>query len=346
MLLASPKSTAPFAARSVLVTDAAGRDRVLTVVKAAWTVPVGAALSVESQASEVRPLAVLHEERAGSSIRLPSDLAPVKPGTEILLVGHARHPAAYADARWVDVTLSVEGETTRLRKSLRVFGPRRWQERNGTWVPGSPAPYQETPLRWEWAFGGPGEVLNPIGRGADAIGGSGTDRECHRIESIADDVPATSFSPAGFGPIAANWEPRRSRGGKVVAAELAPHPPVDRDPRYYCSAPDDQWLSDPLAGGETFIVTGVHAHSAWSFQLPEAQPEIGWSIRGQRERATPHLDTVILDADAQVVTACWRVSFAAPRDLGELGCITIGCRKARAERAIEARPVSQPALVA
>ena len=348
MLLATPRLTAPFGARSMLVTDAAGRDRVLTVVKAAWAVPFGSAPSVAPGANEVRPVPSLHEERAGSSIRLPSDLAPVKPGTEVLLVGHARHPAEYVDARWVDVTLAVEGDKTLLRKSLRVFGPRQWEERNGAWVPGSPARYEETPLRWEWAFGGPQQARNPIGRGSAARRGAGTDQECHRIESVdpSDLNAGTSFTPAGFGPIAAHWEPRRSRAGVVLGEDLAPHPPVDRDPRHYCSAPDDQWLSRPLTGGETFVVTGVHARSAWSFVLPELQPEIGWSIRGRLERATPHLDTVTLDADAQMVTACWRVSFLAPRNLGDLGGITVDSRKVRSEHAVASRLVSQPVLVA
>ncbi len=348
MLLAAPRLTAPFGARSMLVTDAAGKDRVLTVVKAAWTVPVGSAPSVALAANEVRPVPVLHEERAGSSIRLPSDLAAVKPGTEILLVGHARHPAAYADARWVDVTLAIEGDKPLLQKSLRVFGPRQWHERNGAMVPGDPAPYRETPLRWEWAFGGSGEARNPIGRGASALRGHRPDQECHRIEGVdpADESSTLSFEPAGFGPIAAHWEPRRSRAGSMTPADLAPHPPVDRDPRHYCSASDDQWLPEPLRGGESFVITGVHAHRAWRFALPTVQPEIGWSIRGRFERATPHLDTVILDADAQLVTACWRVSFMAPRNLDDLGAITVGSQSARVERGVESRQLPHPEPVA
>src|SRR5688572_2961718 len=103
-----------FSALAVLVTDAAGRDQVLVVAKAAWSVPVGG--SLVAAPTDVEALPRLHEERAGSSIRVPSDLAPEKPGTEIILVGHARHPAPYPDARWVDVTLAVEAEQTLLQK--------------------------------------------------------------------------------------------------------------------------------------------------------------------------------------------------------------------------------------
>jgi hypothetical protein len=171
----------------------------------------------------VRPVPVIHEERAGSSIRLPSDLAAVKPGTEILLVGHARHPAAYADARWVDVTLAIEGDKPLLQKSLRVFGPRQWHERNGAMVPGDPAPYRETPLRWEWAFGGSGEARNPIGRGASALRG-------HRPTKsvlIEASTRRRETDPVVRLPGLAN----ATRGSRAAArrqhdpGDLAPHPP-------------------------------------------------------------------------------------------------------------------------
>ena len=169
MLLAAPSTATPFSARSVLVTDARGRDQVLTIVKAAWSVPVGESPQLAERPCEIHQLPVFFEERAPSAIRAPSDWAPEQPGPEVMLVGTAKHPTAYAEARWVDVTLAVEGETTRLRKSLRVFGPRRWvKQASGAWAPSEPDPYQETPLRWEWAFGGTGHAQNPIGRGARA----------------------------------------------------------------------------------------------------------------------------------------------------------------------------------
>ncbi len=333
MLLAAPSTATPFAARSVLVTDARGRDQVLTVVKVAWSVPVGGSPVLADELGEISQLPVFFEERAPSAIRVPSDLAPEKPGTEVLLVGHAKHPAAYPDARWVDVTLAVEGETTRLRKSLRVFGPRNWTKQpNGTWAPSTPAAYEETALRWEWAFGGPGHPQNPIGRGLEASKNGG-EEACHRIE-VAD---ATSLAPAGFGPLAPHWEPRRSRGGSAPADDLTPHPPADRDPRHYCSAPDDQWLASPLRGDETFVVTGVHAHQAWTFALPLLRPEVSWIVRGRAERAIPHLDTVLLDADAETVSLSWRATFPAPRNLSDLEEVFVTSRDAQ-----KPRPLAEP----
>jgi hypothetical protein len=333
MLLAAPSTATPFAARSVLVTDARGRDRVLTVVKAAWSVPVGGSPVLADEPCEINRQPVFFEERALGSIRLPSDLAPEKPGTDVLLSGHAKHPAAYPDAKWVDVTLAVEAETTRLRKSLRVFGPRRWIEQGGMLVPSAPEAYRETPLRWEWAYGGSTDARNPIGRGAD-VAKRAEELECPRIE-LAD---AAALGPAGFGPIAAHWEPRRSRSGSAAVEDLAPHPPSDRDPRHYCSAPDDQWLADPLRGDETFVVTGVHAHQAWTFALPLLRPAVSWTIRGRTESVVPHLDTVLLDADDQTVILSWRVSFPAPRNSSDLESVAVDRAGGRAARSAGEQP--------
>lgn len=316
-----------FSAHAVLVTDAAGRDQVLVVAKAAWSVPVGGSPALEE--SEVQALPLLHEERAGSSIRVPSDLAPEKPGTELILVGHARHPAAYPDARWVDVTLAVEGERTLLQKRLRVFGPRRWLERDGVLSPSEPERYQDTPLRWEWAHGGASEhgsdPRNPIGLG---FGRRTPGELCHAIE-YADRDPAAAVLPAAFAPIPPQWEPRRARAGAAAPDDLAPHPPWDRDPRHYCAAPDDQWLQEPLGGGETIVVTGVNARAAWTFALPAIRPEVNWTIRGRIEHALPHLDTVFLDADAERVTLTWRTRFMAPRNLAELESVAVAPQRSR-----------------
>ncbi|NUO52883.1 MAG: DUF2169 domain-containing protein [Polyangiaceae bacterium] len=329
-----------FSARAVLVTDAAGRDEVLVVAKAAWSVPVGG--SPVPAPTEVETLALLFEERAGSSIRVPSDLAPEKPGTEIILVGHARHPAAYPDARYVDVTLAVEAERALLEKRLRVFGPRRWIEQGGTWSPSEPERYEETPLRWEWAYGGASDggadPRNPIGRG---FGARAAGDPCHAIE-YADRDPG-STTPAAFAPIAPHWAPRGHRAGSITTDDLAPHPPADRDPRHYCVAPDDQWLASPLQGGETIFVTGVHARAAWTFTLPEIHPEMRWTIRERAERATPHLDTVFLDADAELVTLSWRARFPAPRNLADLESIAVSPRRSSALSALRGQPTSDHA---
>lgn len=334
MLHLDPAVSPPFTAHSELVCDARGRDQVLTVIKAAFRAPNDGGATLESVACEIARRPVFYEGRPSGSIRVPSDLAPCKPGTEVLLAGHARHPAAFRDARWVDVTLSVEAQRTLLRKSVRVFGPRHWIERDGRRVPSEPQRYEDTPLRWEWAWGP--NANNPVGRGLPAaLAAADAAVECHRIEMAG----ASAMRPAGFGALAADWEPRASRSGTVVD-DLAPYPPSDRDPRHYGSAPDDQWLEQPLRGGETIVVAGVHAHRAWTFRVPKLRPDVSWTIGGRTDRSLPHLDTVQLDADEALVTLSWRVAFPAPRVQTELEEITV------TRASLDARDVDQAVLVA
>ncbi|MFO0551872.1 MAG: DUF2169 domain-containing protein [Polyangiaceae bacterium] len=314
----------PFGASSVLVTDAHGRDQVLTVIKLGWRAPKGGLPELPGPA-EVRFAAQPYEVKPAAPIQFPSDLAPHKPGTELLLNGHARHPAAFPDARWVDVTLAVSGEALLLKKALRVFGPRVWSGTASAPVPSEPGRFQDTPLRWEWAYGGSGPTgahpRNPIGRGFGAVLGEA----CHRLQDPRQIAQQTEYSPVGFGAISAHWEPRRSRRGTVQSEGHidAPYPPSDRDPRHYCSAPDDQWLAAPLAGDESITVSGVDSVHAWRVELPRLTPELTYVLSGKPHRATPHLDTVLLDADDDWVELTWRVSFAAPRVLGELELLSV-----------------------
>ncbi len=314
-LHAAVATSGPFSAHAHLSTDAERRDLVVVVVKAVWHSPVGGRAIPVFEPSSPRARPELFAE-GPSSIRLPSDLAPHKPGTEVLLLGHARHPLAYRDARWVDVTLAVERDGTLLRKSLRVFGPRTWERAaGGDFVPSQPTRYEDTELCWEWSRRDPAGSVNPIGKPVE-LGGP-----CHRIEAIDG-----GEHPAGFGVVAPHWEPRRSRRGHELSDEPTPYPPRDRHPRFHCQAPDDQWLETPLVGGETFIVTGVHPRSAWTFVLPSAHPEVVVKIGRREERLFPHLDTVILDADRERVELGYRVALPAPRALDTVESVRVSPR--------------------
>lgn len=324
-----------FGARCLLTVDEDSRDRVLCVVKATWSVPFGGVPEIVGEAP-VRDLQERWEESPRTSIRLPADIAPNKPGTELLLVGHARKPMAFADARYVDVTLGVHGAAASLfKKTLRVHGPRTWQRRGDEVVPSSAELFEDTPLRWEWAYGGADkggarDPRNPIGRGfardrAELVG-----QACHRIEAAAP--KAGRWEPVGFGALSASQEPRLSRRGSVGedwTTSRAPRAPEDRHPRFHCVAPDDQWLAEPLRGDERFVISGVHPTRAWEIQLPRLSPEIRAHLRGHEEPLRTHLDTVLFDADHERVELIWRASFP-------LASLTSG------ETAVSVRPRSFP----
>ena len=96
-------------------------------------------------------------------------------------------------------------------------------------------------------------------------------------------------------------------------------------------------MATPLRGDETFVVTGVHEHRAWTFALPLLRPEVSWIVRGRTDRAAPHLDTVLLDSDAGLVSLSWRVSFPAPRSLDDLEEIFVTSRDLQ-----KPRPFAEP----
>lgn len=89
----------------------------------------------------------------------PSDLVPVKPRADVLLVGHAFAPGG-RPARSV-VTRLVVGE---MEKRIEVWCDRIfWHE--GQLLEGQP--FVKMPLRYERAAGGPG-TWNPVGMRHDA----------------------------------------------------------------------------------------------------------------------------------------------------------------------------------
>jgi len=103
-----------------------------------------------------------HDDDPERSLAYPSDLDPLKPHGECMVIGSVR------------VAGEVTFESTRVGvrvgsvdKQLAVFGDRTWR-RGG---PTPPVGVTEVPLTWERAFGGPGFPANRIagvGRGPAA----------------------------------------------------------------------------------------------------------------------------------------------------------------------------------
>src|SRR5690606_23837603 len=111
------------------------------------------------------------DDPASSSIRRPSQLFDRKPGTDVVLLGHA-HPRPGTNATHVDVSLRVGP----IRKTVRAHGLRVWQWSTfGGLAPGPARPIREPiPLIYELAWGGQdlsdpmkplGEPRNYAGRG-------------------------------------------------------------------------------------------------------------------------------------------------------------------------------------
>jgi hypothetical protein len=162
----------PFEASILLSANPEGIDTLYAVVKGTFT--LGDSLSL---ADEQVPVALADEyqgDPGNSSIRLPGDISLTKPGTDVLLLGHAYAPNG-RETTHMDVSVGV-GATW---KTARVFGDRYWVATTPGYAISQPEPFEMMPLVWERAFGGTdwvqgelrAEVRNPVGTGFAVDGG-------------------------------------------------------------------------------------------------------------------------------------------------------------------------------
>jgi hypothetical protein len=322
----------PMAVRLWPTEDRHGRDVLLVVAKMTWEVSTLGEPRIAWPAAPVRSADVPTSPDRWSSIALPGDLEPEKPGTDVLLVGSA-HPATPGTTEQ-EVSLRIELGARALYKALRVYGPRTWTDAGFGVVPGPAAALTPTPLCYELTYGGREEgdpasgydPRNPAGSGARADRTTLLGHPTPQIEDPRAPLASRAPAPAGFGPIAASWQPRASFAGThdaTWARERAPVPPVDRDPRFYCCAPADQWLEEPLRGDEPVEILGVTPEGAWRFRLPRHDARFTVVERGLETPYPSHLDTFLIDADARRVELCWRTTVPMPRRFGHLEKVRI-----------------------
>lgn len=237
------------------------------------------------------------------SVRVPSDLAPLKHAPEVTLVGHAFSP----DGQPIE-QLAVRLSVGDIDKSLDVFPTRGWT-REG--VLESPVAAR-MPLGYEQAAGGP-DTENPVGVDTeliDELGRRPAPSVIHagHIYERLDDIAL----PAGFGPVAAVWPARVQRLRRedlMWLAEPANKPmPHGFDSRYFQVAPLDQWLTEPLRSDERIVLENlVPGRERLATNLKAMVPHaavVMWKT--MPVSLTP--DTLFIDTDRAIVTLTWRGS--------------------------------------
>jgi hypothetical protein len=308
-----------FTARCFLLDDPHGREAAVVCAKIAYEVGDDGLVGLAPRRAEVRPFDVPWWKTPTSSVRFPSDWIDDKPGTDVLLVGTA-HPPPGRIVTSIEVTLRIWADRERLAKTVRVFGPRVWQRGVGRVAPGPAASLVPTPLTWELAQGAP---QNPVGMGFAQDHEGLVGRPAHVLEPLGAAVTA------GFGPIGADWPPRAARAGTCDEAwkrTRAPLRPVDFDPRHNNAAPDDQWLEQPLRGGEWVEISGVTPRGALRFQLPVYRPSFTAVLPSGAVESATHLDTLLVDADERRVEVSWRTRHPLPKRRADLGAIVLTTR--------------------
>jgi hypothetical protein len=310
----------PFQAQLAVFPDEHGVDCAYVTVKGTFT------LDRRPTLSEKQEKVALKDEFWGdpgsSSLRRAGEVHLSKPGTDVVLNGHARAPGRKAVTK-LDVSLTVGSRT----QTVRVHGDRAWKPglmgMNGI---SAPEPFREMPLTYERAFGGVHEVgdeegtvlfepRNPVGRGfvGRRSGKELKDVALPNLEDPREEIEnvKSAPAPAGFGFVAASWQPRRGYAGTCDerwTKQRAPYLPEDFDPRFFHAAHPGLCFERYLTGGERIEVTNVTESGSLSLELPKPDLGVVVRLRGEDQRPPVRLETVLLEPDESRLSMVWRAA--------------------------------------
>lgn len=311
----------PYSADRTWIRDKTGAHHWVVTVKA--TFDLGADGSLRLADEQKAPL--LAPEYLGkpgeSSICYEADLGPMKPTTDITLLGSAFSPGG-RPASQVDVSLRVD----EICKVLRVYGERIYHQGFTGIKTSSPEPFVRSAITYERAFGGYAaadadprkhtlDPRNPIGRGFPAGSRSLVDRPAPCIEYPHLDLVAAG--PAGFGPLASYWSPRLELWGSYDAKwEKTKKPllPDDYDERVVLSAPRDQLPARYLRGGELVELINLSVSGITRFRLPKIYLTFTtfWGRRYEEHRS--RLVGVVIEPDASRLLLTWQTTLLVRAD--------------------------------
>ncbi|WP_437592919.1 DUF2169 family type VI secretion system accessory protein [Sorangium sp. So ce1000] len=320
---------------------------VLTVVcKATFTLAPGESPLAPAQEPIRERDAHLGDDPARSLIEA-SDLAPLKQGADVVLVGYAHAPGG-RPARSLIARMAV-GD---IDKPIQVFCDRVFTQ-GGELQEG--AHFTKMPLAYERAAGGP-DTDNPAGihrEARDARGRAAVPNllPADRVVASPDDLIAA----VGFGPIAPTWPLRHRRLGKHAAAwssgALLSSPlPDDFDRTFFNVAPLDQRLLQ-LREDEQLVLENLHPrHPRLVTSLPGVRPRaiVTGRAGGPRDLAM-RCDTLVIDTDRLLCTVTWRgqLPLASPKETGQIRVsLERPARQAPAEAAAPSAPGPLPPPVA
>lgn len=325
--LASLSNHTPFAAQHLLLPDGEGGELILVVVKASLEFTRDGRLVIADEPTPVRPADEFRGQPGASGLRHDHDLAEAKPRVDLLV-----HGRAYAPYGELARDLLVELRVGELHKALIVCGDRRWEDGQ----PSAPAPFESLELCWERAFGGTRDRETVDGRNPVGVGyarARSADPEIlselpnieypdQRVQSPDDRKPA----PAGFGPVARAWSPRRELAGTFDQAWKArrwPLRPRDYDPAHNQAAPADQQLDHYPAGAEVAL-TNLSPAGIWVFRLPHFDVPLNAFYDDRWTRPQLRVDTVEIDAEERTLALTARVALPVDRRRPPLRELVLG----------------------
>lgn len=310
------KNHTPFSAERSWVRDKNGAEVWLVAVRGTFNISPDGTLDIAEKQSDVCLAPQYCGEPGQSSLLYESDLLHTKPRTDVILHGNA-YASVGKHASYVDVGLKVGN----LSKKLRVFGDRYWQRGFFGLRITRPRPFQKMPITYERAFGGwdqksthpenhSWEPRNPVGTG---FAGRSEHLEGQKLPNI--EYPKNLISswkqrpdPAGFGPIAGNWQPRLQFAGtydKKWEEEKLPLLPDDFDERFYQCTPLDQQMGGYLQGGELAEIFNLTPQGHLKFRLPIVKLHFDTNFGRENISHTAKVHTVIIEPDHPRLIMVW-----------------------------------------
>jgi hypothetical protein len=335
-------NTTGMAAGLSVATDKEGRDHCVVVIKGTYEADPRGELTLSQ---EQQPL-VYADEHYGdpemTCIRYECDFAPEKPFAEVIVVGKAVAPDGKPVSR-----LSVRLEVQRRVKQVTVTGDRRWLRTSDSVEPSRAMPFTEMPLTFERAFGGEDDSLGPGKASVELRNLHGVGFNPHRPRAALEGQPLPNLEhpaqlisaprqrpdPIGLGVLGRGYAQRVEFAGTYDQHwldEVCPFLPSDFDPRYFMSAPSDQWFPQ-FRGGEIIRCLHMAEQRVVQYTLPELAVPVHFKFDHRDDTdTTAKLDTVIVEPHLSRAILCWRISIPLGKKLNQLREIFLGARKASA----------------
>lgn len=308
------KNNTRFAAAMALFPNEDAVDTLYVMVKA--TFDFADAITLAEEQSPLTTADVYWSEPGKSSIKYASDMHVGKAATDIVMLGHACAPGK-KDATELDVSIAVGP----VKKTIRVFGDRHWQDGEIT----RPTPFRTMAMVYEKAYGGvhiadgelaAAEPRNPVGRG---FAGTRTRAEMNGtpLPNLEDPrqlirEPSDQPTPACFGFCAPNWQPRAAYAGTYDEAwqkTRTPYLPKDFNRQFFNMAHPDLIVPGYLQGGEPVTITHMHpAGTTLKFDIPPVRLVSHVRIGSKIESPAFNLETLILEPNQLNFSTVWRAA--------------------------------------
>ncbi len=324
-----------------------GRDCLVLVAKATYSLPVGEGEKPTLLAEQIEPspVDIPLGDPESTPILYEHDYVPYKPNCDVILIGSAYAPPQDSRQR-VAVRMTVGS----MIKTFVVVGHRQWQKKNGMLYPGEPVPFTCLPIHYGVAYGGMGMLSrkqkmyayadNMLGVGY--YGNQSNEEWLHKPLPNTEEVeslikkPTANYIPMSFGPIAKNSPARIQYAGtydNVWEQQKAPFLPDDFDERFYQCAPGDQQIPY-LQGGETVVLNNLTPENFNKFILPKEKLMMHVVYQNDaRVDLESVIDTLIFEPDKQRFSVVWRAMVPLKRNMREVDTMIIGVPTRAWERA-------------